>query len=163
MIILGVDPGLAATGYGIIKKDGGNLALVDYGVIATPAGMELSARLKFIADDFKSLLEKYRPAAVAAEKLFFAKNAKTAMDVGHSRGIILLRTMEAGARIFEFTPLQVKQAVSGYGAADKAQVQKMVQTILKLKELPRPDDAADALAIAITLAHSINLIEKRNL
>lgn len=156
MVILGIDPGLATTGYGFIKKEGANLTLVDYGIISTPAKAELSFRLKSIDTDLKKIIKKYNPEAIAVEKLFFCKNVKTALDVGHARGIILLGAKESGAPFYEFTPLQVKQAVSGYGAADKAQIQKMVQAILKLKELPRPDDAADALAIAIALADSIN-------
>lgn len=158
MVILGIDPGLATTGYGLLKKEGGNIAFIDYGVISTPAKMEFSFRLKLISEDLKKLIKKYNPAAVSVEKLFFCKNVKTALDVGQARGVILLEAINHALPIYEFTPLQVKQAVSGYGAADKMQIQKMVQAILKLKELPRPDDAADALAIAITLANSINSI-----
>ncbi len=170
MIILGVDPGLATTGYGVIEKaeprselrsttgEGGNLSLLDYGIISTPAKTEFSFRLKLIGDDLKKIINKYKPEAAAVEKIFFAKNTKTALDVGQARGVILLKIMEADIPVYEFTPLQVKQAVSGYGGADKKQIQKMVQIILKLKELPEPDDAADALAISIALANSINLI-----
>lgn len=159
MIILGIDPGLATTGYGFIKKEGGELRVLDYGIISTPPGADFSFRLKQISQDMKDLIKKYRPSMMSVEKLFFCKNVKTALDVGHSRGIILLEGMNANLPLYEFTPLQVKQAITGYGGADKMQMQKMVQEILKLEELPRPDDAADALALAITLANSINSLE----
>jgi len=155
MIILGIDPGLATTGFGVIKKEEGTLFAVDYGIISTPAKTELAFRLKLISSDLKIIMKKYKPDAVAIEKLFFAKNVKTALDVGQARGVALLEIMSAGLSPYEFTPLQVKQAITGYGQADKKRIQKMVQTILKLKNLPKPDDAADALAMAITLANTI--------
>lgn len=155
MIILGIDPGLAATGYGFIKNDSSGLAVLDYGVISTPAKTELPFRLKILSADLKALIKKYKPDAVSVEKLFFCKNVKTALDVGHCRGVILLETMGANLPLYEFTPAQIKQSVTGYGAATKLQMQKMAQTILHLKNLPKPDDAADALGIAITLANSI--------
>lgn len=161
MVILGVDPGLATTGYGVIKKADDKIQMIDYGAISTSAKADFSFRLKLIAADLKNLIKKYKPDAAAVEKLFFCKNVKTALDVGQARGVILLKIMEANIPLYEFTPLQVKQAVSGYGGADKMQIQKMVQTILKLKDLPQPDDAADGLALAITLANSINLINAK--
>lgn len=152
MIILGLDPGLATTGFGVIKKERNELRAVDFGAILTPAKNELAFRLQLLSSDLKHLIKKYRPDAAAVEKLFFCKNVKTALDVGHARGVLLLEISHANLPLYEFTPLQVKQAVSGYGRADKTQMQKMAQTILHLKNLPKPDDAADALAIAITLA-----------
>jgi len=159
MIILGIDPGLATTGFGVIEKNKHQLHAVDFGVILTPAKTELAHRLKSISADLKSIIKKYKPDAVGIEKIFFAKNAKTALDVGQARGVALLEIMSAGLSPHEFTPLQVKQAVTGYGRADKKQIQKMVQTILKLKNLPKPDDAADALALAITLSNSIHPVK----
>ena len=160
MIILGIDPGLATTGYGFIKKEVGELQTIDYGVILAPATTELPDRLRQISQDMKTLIKKYTPEVMSVEKLFFCNNVKTAMDVGHCRGVILLEGMNAGLPLYEFTPLQVKQAITGYGGADKMQMQKMVQQILRLKKLPRPDDAADALALAITLSNSINFLDK---
>tara|TARA_B100000315_G_C14388978_1_gene501024 strand:- start:134 stop:619 length:486 start_codon:yes stop_codon:yes gene_type:complete len=160
MIILGIDPGLATTGYGFVKKEGGELQTIDYGVILTPAKTELPSRLRQISEDMKVLIKKYKPSVLSVEKLFFCKNVKTALDVGHCRGVILLEGMNADLPLYEFTPLQVKQAITGYGGADKMQMQKMVQTVLNLSELPRPDDAADALALAITLSNSINFLDK---
>ena len=162
MIILGIDPGLATTGFGVIKKEKGILSAIDYGVIRTPAKTELASRLKLISADLKSIIKKYKPEATAIEKLFFAKNVKTALDVGQARGVALLEIMNAGLSPYEFTPLQVKQAITGYGRADKQQIQKMVQTILKLKNIPKPDDAADALAIAITLANTFAINKCRD-
>lgn len=157
MIILGIDPGLATTGYGFIKKEGSTLEVLDYGIISTQAGVDFSFRLKMLSQDLRELIKKYNPQIISVEKLFFCKNIKTALDVGHARGVVLLEGMNANLKLYEFTPLQVKQAITGYGGADKMQMQKMVQTILKLKDLPRPDDAADALALAITLANSHNM------
>lgn len=154
MIILGIDPGLAATGFGVIKKEKNKLTAIDYGIISTPAKTGLIFRLKLISSDLRSIIKKYRPDAMAVEKLFFCKNVKTALDVGHCRGVMLLEAVNGDLPLYEFTPLQVKQALTGYGKADKRQIQKMAQTILKLKNVPKPDDAADALALAITLAHS---------
>ncbi|NTU70182.1 crossover junction endodeoxyribonuclease RuvC [bacterium] len=157
MITLGIDPGTATTGYGIIKKDNGSLKCVDYGVISTPKDMPFGERLLIIYKEVHILLKKYNPERVAVEDLFFFKNEKTAFKVGQARGVVMLAIEESGRTPFEPTPLQVKQAVSGYGKAGKAQVQKMVQLILNLKEIPKPDDAADALAIAIYCANSMNI------
>lgn len=149
-VILGIDPGIADTGFGIILKDGNNnLSCLGYGSIKTKAGMELADRLEIINIHLNKLIEKYQPNLISVEELFFSKNAKTALIVGQARGVVLLTAKQNKVRLVEFTPLQVKQAVSTYGKADKLQVQKMVKLLLNLKEIPRPDDAADALAIAI--------------
>lgn len=153
-IILGIDPGIADTGYGVIKDEGGKLACLDYGSIKTPAKMEMSERLEWLARELFQIIKKHKPDVVAIEQLFFCNNAKTAIIVGQARGVILVVARWNKKPIVEFTPLQVKQAVSTYGKADKSQVQKMVQLILGLKDIPKPDDAADALAIAICALNS---------
>ncbi len=165
MIILGIDPGTAITGYGFIKFQGNKFQVIDYGCVRTPSGLELHERLGMIYDQLGDLISKHQPTDCAVEELFFNKNAKTALAVGHGRGVALLAAQKAGLKILEFTPLQVKQSVVGYGRAEKAQVQFMVKTLLNLQEIPKPDDAADALAIAICYAHSVNspmLNERRN-
>ncbi len=149
MIIIGFDPGVADTGYGVISVEKGKLSCLGYGCIKTPAKTDLPDRLKTIYADTVTLLKKYKPALVSIEKLFFSKNVTTAMAVGHARGVILLAIAQAKLKVVEFTPNQVKQSVASYGAADKQQVQRMVKMILNLQEIPKPDDAADALAIAI--------------
>jgi crossover junction endodeoxyribonuclease RuvC len=157
MIILGIDPGTAITGYGIIKKSGNKISIIKYGVIRTKSSLRLSERLKIIYEDTCLLLDSYTPTAVAVEQLFFNKNTRTALSVGHARGVLLLAAVNSGIGISEYTPLQVKQAVVGYGRADKKQVQKMVSNILGLHKIPKPDDAADALAVAICHANSNKL------
>ncbi|MFH1225787.1 MAG: crossover junction endodeoxyribonuclease RuvC [bacterium] len=154
MIILGIDPGLADTGYGVLIKDR-ELKYLTHGSIKTKAGLAMADRLRIIYRELKSIIKKYSPEVIAVEKLFFCKNVKTALAVGQARGVILLTASQATLQLEEYTPLQVKQAVVGYGNADKQQVQAMVKTILNLKKIPEPDDAADALAIAICCAHSI--------
>ncbi len=149
MIILGIDPGTATTGYGLVEEKGGKLSVIDYGVILTEPKDSAEMRLERIYDHLVDLIEEYNPDEVAVEELFFSTNVKTAMAVGQARGVILLATQKAGVPLSEYTPNQVKSGICGYGAADKKQVQKMVQMILKLDEVPQPDDAADALAIAI--------------
>ncbi|MEK7652925.1 MAG: crossover junction endodeoxyribonuclease RuvC [Patescibacteria group bacterium] len=149
LIILGIDPGLADTGYGVIKKDGQKLEAVAYGSIKTKRGLPLAERLLQIEDNVSKLIKKYKPNRVVIEELFFCKNARTALVVGQARGVVILSAAKNGIPILEFTPLQVKQAATGYGQADKRQVQEMVKVILNLKNIPQPDDAADALAIAI--------------
>lgn len=156
MKIIGIDPGIATVGYGVISYEGNKFTTIDYGVILTPAGLELSVRLEMIYDRLCELCEKYRPDAAAVEELFFNTNVKTAISVGHGRGIILLAARKNGVNVYEYTPLQVKQAVVGYGRADKNQVMEMTKLILGLEKLPKPDDAADALAVAICHAHSYN-------
>ncbi len=154
MLVLGVDPGTAITGYGLVQEEQGDLALVTYGTVTTPATQPLAQRLRTIYHELRNLIACYRPDAMAVEELFFARNAKTAMIVGHARGVVLLAGVEAERPLFEYTPLQVKQAVAGYGSADKHQVQEMVRLLLNLDHRPQPDDAADALAVAICHLHS---------
>jgi crossover junction endodeoxyribonuclease RuvC len=159
-IILGIDPGFATTGYGLIVKDSGKIKLIDFGCIITPAKDDFIVRLKKIHEDLTKIIKKFRPEIMAVEELFFCKNVKTALDVGQARGVIILAAIENQLPLYEFTPLQVKQAITGYGRADKKQIQKMVKIILNLKEIPQPDDAADALAIAICGANSQKLYGK---
>jgi len=153
-IILGIDPGIADTGYGAIKLEGGKLVCLGYGSIKTQAKTDISERLHIINLELNKIIKKYKPELIAVEQLFFASNVKTAIVVGQARGVALLTAKQNNVSVVEFTPLQVKQAVTSYGAAGKVQVQKMVKTILGLNELPKPDDAADALAIAICAANS---------
>ncbi len=153
-VILGIDPGLADTGFGIIAKEGGCLKLIDYGVVKTKAGKPAKDRLSEIYQSLEKIIKKYQPDSVSIEQLFFCKNVKTALSVGQARGVIVLLAGQNNIPLKEFTPLQVKMGTTGYGKASKNQVQQMVKIILKLKELPKPDDAADALAIAICNAHT---------
>ena len=154
MIILGIDPGLAIVGWGVIEYKNTRFRTVAYGSIQTPAGMKTEQRLKVIFDGMNELLQKYRPDAVAVEELFFNTNITTGIRVAEARGVILLAAERAGVPIHEYTPLQVKQAVVGYGRAEKKQVITMVTMLLCLEKPPKPDDTADALAIAICHAHS---------
>ncbi|WP_130806751.1 crossover junction endodeoxyribonuclease RuvC [Senegalia massiliensis] len=154
MRIFGIDPGIAIVGYGVIDYKGNNFKVVDYGVITTPASMSPQQRLKKVYDELTNILIEYKPDAVAIEELFFNKNVKTAIQVGQARGVEILAVMNQNIDLFEYTPLQVKQGVVGYGRAKKKQVQEMVKMLLNLKEIPKPDDAADALAVAISHAHS---------
>lgn len=149
MMILGVDPGTATTGWGIIKKEGQKYTLLDFGHISTPAKTPLHDRLDTIFEELTEVIEKANPDHVAVEELFFAANSKTAIAVGQARGVILLAAKKKGLSIFEYTPLEVKMALTGYGRADKNQIQQMVKALLSLSCVPKPDDAADALAIAI--------------
>lgn len=149
MIILGVDPGTATTGYGIVRKEGQKHTLLKYGCILTPAKTPLCDRLDVIFDELSRIIDEYRPDHIAVEELFFAANSKTAIAVGQARGVILLAGKKKNLPVHEYTPLEVKMALTGYGRADKNQIQQMVKTLLNLKEVPKPDDAADALAIAI--------------
>lgn len=153
-IILGIDPGLATVGYGLVKQEKGKLFIINYGIISTQAGHNFEARLLQIHKELEKIIKKYKPDTIAVEELFFCKNVKTAIKVGQARGVILLTCQMENLPIYEYTPLQVKQAITSYGKADKNQVQQMVKTILNLKQIPKPDDAADALAIAITCANS---------
>ncbi|MFA5248132.1 MAG: crossover junction endodeoxyribonuclease RuvC [Patescibacteria group bacterium] len=155
-IILGLDPGIADTGYGVIEKlPGGKISCLAYGSIKTPAGMEMADRLLLLADELEKILNEYQPALVSIEELFFCNNAKTIIAVGQARGALLLVCRQKKMPIVEFTPLQVKQITCSYGRADKKQMQKMVKLLLNLKEIPRPDDAADALAIAISAVNHL--------
>jgi len=150
MLAIGIDPGTAITGYGLVRQtEAGDLLAVDWGVILTPAKMPMGERLTQLHISLTEILQKHRPQSAAVEALFFQRNVRTAMSVGQARGVVLLALQQAGLAVIDYTPTQVKQAVSGYGAADKHQMQAMVYTLLKLPELPKPDDAADALAIAI--------------
>lgn len=160
MRILGIDPGLAIVGYGVIEINGNNFKPIDYGCILTDKDMDFPNRLKYIYQSMNQIIEKYKPDEAAIEELFFNKNVKTAIDVGHARGVEVLSIINNGLRIFEYTPLQIKQAVSGYGRADKQQVQEMVKMLLSLKTKPKPDDAADALAVALCHGFSINFKEQ---
>jgi crossover junction endodeoxyribonuclease RuvC len=149
MIIIGVDPGTATTGYGVIKKEGQKFTVIDYGVILTPAKTPLHDRLDTIFEELSALIDKNKPDHIAVEELFFAANSKTAIAVGQARGVILLAGKKKGLLVAEYTPLEVKMALTGYGRADKNQIQQMVKSLLGLSEIPKPDDAADALAIAM--------------
>lgn len=149
MIILGVDPGTATTGYGVIKKEGQKFELLDYGCILTPAKTNLEDRLEEIFESLTKIIKEVKPDQVAVEELFFAANSKTAIAVGQARGVILLAAKKCSVPLAEYTPLQVKMALTGYGRADKKQIQQMVKAILSLSEIPKPDDSADALAIAL--------------
>ena len=159
MIIIGVDPGYAIVGIGVIEYNGNKFRPLEYGAITTPAGMPTVDRLKKIYDEMTLLIDKYQPDAVAIEELFFNSNQKTAINVAQARGVILVSVTNRSVPIFEYTPLQVKQSVTGYGRADKGQIQQMVKTLLNLNVIPKPDDAADGLALAICHAHS-NKINK---
>lgn len=155
MVVLGIDPGTATTGYGLIQEnEDGSLSVVDYGVLLTPAKVLLPERLLLLNRKLNEIILLYRPSYGAVEKLFFQRNVRTALSVGQARGVILLTMAKAGMEIAEYTPLEVKLAVAGYGGADKRQVQHMVCALLGLNEIPQPDDAADALAVAVCHIHS---------
>ena len=154
MKILGIDPGYAILGYGVIEKTGNRFRVCSYGAITTDAGMEMTDRLEHLYDRLSEIIDEYEPAEASIEELFFNNNAKTAILVGEARGVAVLACAKKGLKISEYTPLQIKQALVGYGRADKKQVQMMVKTILNLKEVPKPDDTADALAAAICHGHS---------
>lgn len=150
MLVLGIDPGTATTGYGLVRETTqGGLAVVDFGVILTPAGMDPEKRLLLLYDRLMEILLLHRPDQSAVEKLFFQRNVTTAIAVGQARGVVMLALAQKSLPVAEYTPLEVKQAVTGYGGAEKLQVQMMIQAILELEALPTPDDAADALAIAV--------------
>jgi crossover junction endodeoxyribonuclease RuvC len=155
MLTIGIDPGTATTGFGLVQdQEDGSLTVVDYGVILTSRDTPMPDRLLELFRQIKQIILLHHPESGAVEKLFFQRNVTTAMSVGQARGVILLAFAEAGLPVYEYTPLEVKQAVAGYGGADKNQVQQMVRALLGLQEVPRPDDAADALAIAICQLHS---------
>lgn len=154
MRVLGIDPGIATVGFGVVDSTGNNQTFITCGVITTPAGESLSSRLERIYCDLSELIAKFNPDAMAVEELFFNTNITTGISVAHGRGVILLAGYRAGIPVFEYTPLQVKQAVVGYGRAEKNQVIEMVKRILKLNAAPKPDDAADAVAIALCHARS---------
>lgn len=149
MLILGIDPGYAIIGWGVIRYERGRFIPVDFGAITTPAGMPFNRRLEVIYDEMTALLSQHTPDAVAVEKLYFQNNQKTAIDVAQARGVTMLAIHKSGVPVFEYTPLQVKSAVTGFGQAQKPQVMEMTKRLLRLKAVPKPDDTADALAIAI--------------
>jgi crossover junction endodeoxyribonuclease RuvC len=159
MLILGLDPGTAITGYGLVCEIEGELTVAQYGVITTPAHLAPAERLQQIYQELSAIIARYAPAAVAVEKLFFSRNVRTAMAVGQARGVALLAAANADLPVYEYTPLEVKQAIAGYGGASKAQVQQMVQLLLRLEEVPQPDDAADAIAVAVCHLHSFRLAD----
>jgi crossover junction endodeoxyribonuclease RuvC len=148
--VLGIDPGIGTTGYGIVDEDSrGGVTLIAYGAIETPPGAPMPARLRQLHDETQALMRQYRLESVAVEQLFFGRNVTTAISVGQARGVVLLAAAQAGLDVFEYKPAEVKQALSGYGKADKRQMQEMVRMLLNLDHVPRPDDAADAIAIAV--------------
>lgn len=156
--ILGIDPGTATTGFGLITENKTGLEIIQYGVISTDPDLRMEKRLEIIYIKISELIKHFNPAVCAVEKLFFQRNVTTAISVGQARGVILLALSQQNIPCIEYTPLQVKQAVTGYGVADKKQVQIMVRSILNLPDLPKPDDASDALAIAICHAHSQKIL-----
>jgi crossover junction endodeoxyribonuclease RuvC len=159
MLVLGVDPGTATTGYGLVRESGGDLGLLECGAITTAAGQPLSERLAVIYEQLSRLVAAHRPDALAVEQLYFSRNVRTALAVGQARGSVLLVAAHAGLPVHEYTPLQVKQAVVGYGRADKMQVQEMVRLVLRLEAVPQPDDAADAVAVAVCHLHSARMLD----
>ena len=157
MTILGIDPGLATLGYGVIEADDNRRRLIQFGTLTTPAGQPMPQRLRAIFQGMNQLMDIYQPDDVAFEELFFSKNITTGMAVSAARGVALVAVVQRTENLYEYTPMQIKQAVTGYGGADKHQVQQMVKMLLNMKEIARPDDAADALAVALTHANSINM------
>ena len=155
MIILGLDPGLATMGYGVVEKlKNDNTVAVDYGVVLTPKDESLPVRLAMIEEGINNLLNKFKPEEIAVEELFFSKNITTGIPVAHARGVMLLTCIKYCGRLYEYTPNQIKQSLTGYGKADKIQMQHVVTSLLHLSKIPRPDDAADALAVALCHAHT---------
>ncbi len=153
-VVMGIDPGIAITGYGLIVEEDDRTRAVDYGVIRTPSDAALPQRLQQLYDELDALIRRHRPDAIAVEELFFARNARTALTVGHARGVALLAAARSKASFHQYKPSEVKQAITGYGAADKRQMQEMVRLLLELDAIPKPDDAADALAIALCHLHT---------
>ncbi|QSX06408.1 crossover junction endodeoxyribonuclease RuvC [Sedimentibacter sp. zth1] len=159
MIILGMDPGLAISGFGLIEYVGNKFKMIEYGAVITESTMPFPLRLKHIYNSYIDMIDKYKPDAIAIEELFYNKNVKTAIAIGEARGVHLLAGEIKNIPLYEYTPLQIKQGIVGYGRADKKQVQEMVKLILKLDKIPKPDDAADGLAVAICHAHSLKFAE----
>ena len=157
MIILGIDPGLATLGYGVIEVENDKRRLIQFGTLTTPAGQPMPQRLRAIFQGMNQLMDIYQPDDVAFEELFFSKNITTGMAVSAARGVALVAVVERTDNLYEYTPMQIKQAVTGYGGADKHQVQQMVKMLLNMKDIARPDDAADALAVALTHANSMHM------
>jgi crossover junction endodeoxyribonuclease RuvC len=176
MLVMGLDPGLAITGYGLVReslgwgvsapnqavsmaRSPGELSLVEYGTVTTPAGQPLAERLLSIDEELRALIDKHRPDVVAVEEMFFGKNVTTAMIVGQARGVAILAAARAGLPVREYKPMAVKQAITGYGKASKSQMQEMVRLLLNLEDVPKPDDAADAVAVAICHVYAARLDE----
>jgi len=158
MIVLGIDPGIGTTGYGVVGEDErGEVSLITYGVVETKPGAPMPERLHVLYDEMTAVLHQHKPDSVAIEQLFFGRNVTTAISVGQARGVVLLAAAQAGLVVYEYKPAEVKQALSGYGNADKRQMQEMVRMLLHLDHIPRPDDAADAVAIAVCHLHSQKL------
>ncbi|MRR32880.1 crossover junction endodeoxyribonuclease RuvC [bacterium] len=157
MLVIGIDPGTATTGYGLVRDNAQGLEVVDFGVILTPAGLPQEQRLVLLYEALRKILLLHRPENAAVEKLFFSRNVTTAITVGQARGVALLTLAQQNLTVGEYTPMEIKQAVAGYGSADKNQVQQMVKALLNLDKVPKPDDAADALAVAICHLHSYRL------
>ncbi len=154
-LVLGIDPGTATTGFGLVReRDDGSLEMVEFGIISTPKEEAAHHRLVQLYDEMKKIIKRHKPDSVGVEKLFFQRNISTAIAVGQARGVLMLAIAQAGLDVAEYTPNEVKQAVAGYGSADKRQVQEMVRVLLSMPSIPKPDDAADALAIAITHIHT---------
>ncbi|HOU10430.1 MAG TPA: crossover junction endodeoxyribonuclease RuvC [Clostridiales bacterium] len=162
MVILGIDPGYAIVGFGVVDYHNNHFTVLDYGAVTTEANTDFSGRLEAIYDGIGAVMEKYAPRAVSIEKIFYNTNAKTVIDVSQARGVLALAAKKRGVEVFEYTPLQVKQSVVGYGRAEKKQMQEMTKLLLNLKEIPKPDDAADALALAICHAHSSGSLMQRH-
>ncbi len=161
MRILGIDPGYAIVGFGIVDYDASRFKTIDYGAVTTMAGDRFSLRLKTVFEDISQIMDSYKPDVVSMEKIYFQNNQKTAIDVAQARGVILLAAAQRGIEVYEYTPLEVKKAVTGYGQAVKKQVQEMTKRLLNLKEIPKPDDTADALAMTVCHAHtSISRLNK---
>lgn len=156
MVILGIDPGLARLGYGVIEVDSDKRRVIQFGMLTTPAGVPMPKRLQQLWRGMNQLMDTYKPDEVAFEELFFSKNITTGMSVSMARGVALVAVAERTENLYEYTPMQIKQAVTGYGGADKHQVQMMVKILLNMKEIAKPDDAADALAVALTHANSMH-------
>ena len=157
MLVLGIDPGTAITGYGLVHEQDDGLSLVECGVVTTPSSQPLPERLQTIYRGLSDVIRKFEPEEAAVEELFFSRNVRTALSVGQARGVALLALVDAGLPIYEYKPLEVKQAVAGYGGADKQQVQEMVRMLLNLERVPQPDDAADAVAVAVCHIHSARM------
>lgn len=156
MVILGIDPGYAIVGYGVVDYNRNRYRSLEHGAVVTKAGTDFNRRLEIVYDGILSVLEKYKPDCVSIEKLYFQNNQKTAIQVAEARGVVLLAAQKAGVKVYEYTPLQVKSAITGYGKAQKYQVMEMTKRLLCLSEVPKPDDTADALALAITHAQCSN-------
>jgi crossover junction endodeoxyribonuclease RuvC len=158
VLVLGLDPGIAITGYGLVEESPeGDLTCIEYGTVTTPAGQPMPSRLLSIDGELRALIERYKPDVVAVEELFFCRNVTTALIVGQARGVAILTAARANVPVREYKPMEVKQAVTGYGRAPKAQVQEMVRLLLNLDHVPQPDDAADAVAVAVCHVHNVRL------